>query len=477
MRVLIVHFRSAPAGGLQKQWVNVDPLDSAGTDGVSLEIAKRQALLEAMGHKVAICSAYDWADFAIPALEFDREGVSRMVRNLFGPGIMDFAGETQLRSTFDVSCLELKQQLGRVIEDFMPDLLFVHNVLSLPVHPMATVSLTELLRETQLPCAAIHHDILSEGSYKFTPTCNFAKSILEEYYPPRMPNLRHWTINTRNKRRLEEKGLEAEVIHDTMDFDQKLEPREHARIRALLRTKYQIEPTDLVLFVGARIVPNKQIELAGHLTEVLQKLRRHMVGKRLYHGKVFSDSSRVVLVLAGRSERAFMDYQKKVFELFDTLNIVWKYVGADVRPYRSQDQGLYALYPDLYAMADFVLYPTGWEGFGNQLVEAFAAGLPVAVFEYPVFKEDIAPKGVRVVSLGDTLLPGRDCRGLVQIPIEMLMRAAREMITILTSPEKLQGITDHNTMVGKRYFSFDVLRAHLDEALTWARLIKGPRSR
>jgi len=26
-------------------------------------------------------------------------------------------------------------------------------------------------------------------------------------------------------------------------------------------------------------------------------------------------------------------------------------------------------------MIDFVLYPSGWEGFGNQLLEAFAAGL------------------------------------------------------------------------------------------------------
>ena len=41
MRVLIVHFRSAPRRGLQQQLANVDPLDSAGTDGVSLEIAKR----------------------------------------------------------------------------------------------------------------------------------------------------------------------------------------------------------------------------------------------------------------------------------------------------------------------------------------------------------------------------------------------------------------------------------------------------
>ncbi len=71
------------------------------------------------------------------------------------------------------------------------------------------------------------------------------------------------------------------------------------------------------------------------------------------------------------------------------------------------------------------------------------------------------------MSLGDTLLPERDYMGLVQISVEVLTRAAREIMVILTCPEKLPGITDHNIMVGKRCFSFDVLRAHLDETLTW----------
>ena len=477
MRVLIFHFRSAPARGLLEQQTKVDPLDSAGTDGVSLEIAKRQVLLEAMGHKVAICSAYDWADFPVPALEFDREEVVRMRLNLFGPKLVDFAGEVEFESAFRASVPEMKSEMAKVVDSFEPNLLFVHNILSLPVHPVATVSLTELLRETQLPCSAIHHDILSEGAYKFAPTCNFARSILEGYYPPKMPNLRHWTINTRNKRSLKEKSVDAQVIHDTMDFDRRLEPGEHKRVRAHLRTKYGIEPHDVVLFVGARIVPNKQTELAGHLTAVLQSLRQEMVGRKLYHGEVFSSKSRVVLVLAGRPERAFVGYQDRLSELFDMLRIMWRYVGDDVRPHRYENEGLYALYPDMYAMADFVLYPTGWEGFGNQLLEAIAAGLPVVLFEYPVFREDIAPQGVIVVSMGDTILKNQDSQGLVQLPADVLSRAAHEMMEILTDPEKFQSITVHNVGVGRKHFSFNALRAHLGEAVSWARETKNRKSR
>ena len=473
MKVLFVHFRSAPSHGLKepRQRTQAGEIDSAGTDGVSLEMMKRQGILNQMGHEVAICSAYYWADFPVPALEFDSEEVMRMMRNLFGPDIADFASEAELKRAFDSSLMELKQKLRKVVDNFMPGVLFVHNILSLPVHPVATLALTELLKETGLPCIGIHHDVLSEGAYKFRPTHNFAQSILDEYYPPIISNLRHWTINSRNQRALKKRGIDAGVIHDTMNFDQRLDRAEQAKIRAALRGKHNIKPNDIVLFVGARIVPNKQTEIAGQLTARLQSLRQDLVGKKLYNGEVFSEESRVVLVLAGRPERAFADYQERLFELFDALSIVWVYVGNEVCPSRSEAEGFYALYPDMYAMADFILYPTGWEGFGNQLLEAFAAGLPAVVFEYPVFKEDIAPKGVKVVSLGETILEHRDSAGLVQLPAEVLTRAAHEMIAILTAPEVYQGITAHNIMVGKKYFSFDVLRTHLGDAIDWARFI------
>jgi len=468
MKVLILHFRSARTAAEGGHRTRPDVTDSAGTDGVSLEIMKRQALLEAMGHEVRICSAYDWADLSIPALEFDREDVATMMRNLFGHGITDFADETELERAFRRAVAELKRELGEGIKALAPDMLFVHNMLSLPVHPVATVSLTELLADLRLPCVAIHHDILSEGAYKFTPTCSFARSLLEGYFPPKMPSLSHWTINTRNQRALHARGVRAEVIHDTMDFHRRLDAPDYARIRGELRAKHGIERSDVLLFVGTRLVPNKQIELAAHLAAALEGLRRDMVGKALYHGEVFTQESRIVLVLAGRPERAFADYQERLSALLDALKVDWIYVGDEVLPLRVAEEEFYALYPDMYTMADFVLYPSGWEGFGNQLLEAFAAGLPVVVFEYPVFREDIAPKDVRVISLGDTVLEETDPAGLVRVPEEVLTHAAQRMTTVLTDQRERKNVTDHNIAVGKRYFSFDVLRSHLSEAVRWA---------
>ncbi len=471
MKVLLIHFRSAPAIGWKQtcELAKRYRTDSAGSDGVSLEMKKRRDMLEAMGHKVAVCSACEWAEFPLPNLEFDSDETRKMMRNLFRQ-LEDFAGEAELKKSFNASMSVLKQGLGKAISDFIPEMIFVHNIFCLPIHPAATLALSELLREFRLPCAAIHHDILSEGAYKFTPTCDFAKSILEGYFPPVMPNLSHWTINSRNQKALKDKGIAANVIYDTMNFDDQLVPEIYARLREEIRTKHDIKPHDVVLFVGARIVPNKQIEIAGHLSAILQTLCQNLISVKLYHGKLFSEQSRIILVLAGRPEAAFLDCKAKLFKLFDKQKISWIYAGDDICPGCSQRNGFYALYPDMYTMADFVLYPSGWEGFGNQLLEAFAACLPVAVFEYPVFKEDIASKGVDVVSLGDTVRKNGD--GFAHIPGKILDRAALEIIDILTTPEKYRSITANNIAVGKRYFSFDVLRVHLSDVLEWVRSVK-----
>jgi len=176
-----------------------------------------------MGHQVSICFAYSWSDFPVPELEFDSEEVQRIIGNLFGlAGSRDYPGEQPLRASVETAGQELEQRLGKVVDSFTSDLLFVHNILSLPVHPVATVALACLLEKTRIPCAAVHHDVLSEGAYKFAATCLYARMLLDRYFPPHLPNLSHWVINSRNRRILEKKGVAAGIIHHTMDFHHRM---------------------------------------------------------------------------------------------------------------------------------------------------------------------------------------------------------------------------------------------------------------
>lgn len=54
----------------------------------------------------------------------------------------------------------------------------------------------------------------------------------------------------------------------------------------------------------------------------------------------------------------------------------------------------------MYHLADLLLFPSAYEGFGIPLVEAMAAGLPIAASDTPVFRE-LAERAARFFALGD----------------------------------------------------------------------------
>lgn len=54
----------------------------------------------------------------------------------------------------------------------------------------------------------------------------------------------------------------------------------------------------------------------------------------------------------------------------------------------------------MYHLADLLLFPSAYEGFGIPLVEAMAAGLPIAASDTPVFRE-LAAGAARFFALGD----------------------------------------------------------------------------
>jgi hypothetical protein len=64
-----------------------------------------------------------------------------------------------------------------------------------------------------------------------------------------------------------------------MDFDEKPNDTHYDKLRSEIRSKTYIAKDEIVLFIGARIVPNKQIEIAGQLTEKLQSLEDRLTNQ------------------------------------------------------------------------------------------------------------------------------------------------------------------------------------------------------
>ena len=70
----------------------------------------------------------------------------------------------------------------------------------------------------------------------------------------------------------------------------------------------------------------------------------------------------------------------------------------------SEGKRIYTLW-DLYHHADFVTYPSIYEGFGNALLEAIYFKKPVLINRYSIFIRDIEPKGFRLLTMDGFVTP------------------------------------------------------------------------
>jgi hypothetical protein len=178
------------------------------------------------------------------------------------------------------------------------------------------------------------------------------------------------------------------------------------------------------------------------------------------------DDGRIVLVLAGYAmDDVTGRYKSLLAHKAQQMGVETLFIEDKVSGSRMERDGekIYSLW-DTYVYADFVTYPSLWEGWGNQLLEAIRAKLPLMLFEYPVYQADLKEKGLHVVSLGNEVA-GRDEHGLVTVAPEIIEDAADEGIELLTNTKLRQETVDHNFKVGKKHYSMDALYIYLEQLM------------
>ena len=93
-------------------------------------------------------------------------------------------------------------------------------------------------------------------------------------------------------------------------------------------------------------------------------------------------------------------------------------------------------------------YPSTFEGFGNAFLEAIYFKKPVVVNTYSIYTKDIKPKGFSVIELDGYVTEA----------------ALLKTKQVLSDRKFCQEMVDHNHELGKRFYSYDVLRQRLDIA-------------
>ncbi len=439
-----------------------------GTDGVSLEIDKWKRVLEEMGHTVHLCAG-DLGTVEgtlIEELYHHRPEVEQLYHNTF-IALQDYTVAEYQAETERLTAI-IESKLRDFIKTKGIDFLIPQNVWSVAADPPVAIALTRIMRDLQLPTLAHHHDFYWERVDGVALTCKPALQIAAKYLPPRDSLIKHVVINTLAKQQLfEHKGIEATVVPNVFNFD---EPPWHIDdYNQDFRTKIGLRENDIFILQATRIVPRKGIELAIDFVKALDTPahRTYLKEHVLYDGRTFNDDSRIVLVLAGYAEDDLSgsylpQLKQKVKQTGINALFIEDIVGGR-REIRA-GQKIYSLW-DTYVSADFVTYPSLWEGWGNQLLEAVRAQLPLLLFEYPVYKTDIKNSAFRFVSLGSQLQADNDT-GLAQVAPNIIAQAATEALKLLTAAQLRQETVEHNLKVGQHYYSMAALRGYLSSLMT-----------
>jgi len=391
----------------------------AGTDGVSLESEKWAQVLEKQGHSsywfAGELDRPEYKNFPVPEAHFMYPRNQVIQKEIFG------SGKRIPKITEEIHSLRiyLKEKLYEFIKKFDINLIIPQNSLSIPMQIPLGLSITEFIAETGIPAIAHHHDFSWERA-RFTRTG--VKDYLDMAFPPDLPSIAHVVINFSAQKELAfRKGISSVVIPNVLDFSHPPEPDDYSRD---FRENLGILPDDILILQPVRVLPRKGIE---HAIDFVSR---------------FNDPKMKLLISheAGDEGTEYFEWLK---DLAKSRNVKLLYIADRIDRHRRPDHYGNKRYnlPDIYLHADFVTYPSLYEGFGNAFLEAVYFQKPLMVNRYPVFVSDIEPCGFDLV-----LMDGFITRSVVE-----------EAGRVMKNPERREKMVRHNYKVALKHFSCEVL--------------------
>ena len=401
----------------------------AGTDGVSLEAAKWAQILWDHRHVSywygGKLDTNPDISMLVPHAYFGNPDIQWVNDRIFGRTTREPEVTLRIHALAD----HLKRTLYDFTRRFDIEILIVQNALCIPMNVPLGVAITSFIAETGFPTIAHHHDFFWERD-RFS--VNAIGDLLQMSFPPSMPSIQHVTINSEAQRALSHRrGESSLLIPNVLDFENP--PSESDDYTSNFRQDIGLEPDDVMFLQPTRVVPRKGIE---HSISLISSL----------------NNPKCKLIVTHQSGDEGDDYLNALTEMAESNNVDLRFVSERIGELRATTDAGEKIYnlADAYAQADFITYPSLYEGFGNALIEAFYFRKPVLVNRYSIFVTDIEPMGFRVITMNGYL--------------------TRDVVTqvrrVMEDPVYREEMVNHNYELGKRFFSYSVLRRKLRALIT-----------
>ena len=402
----------------------------AGIDGVSLESSKWARVLEDQGHTcfwfAGELAKSNHIGLQAGLANFKDDRNQWINRQLFGTN----KKSQRLAGIIGNFKSTIASRLKLFIDMYRIDMLVVENALAVPMHIPLGLALTDVMAETGIPTIAHHHDFYWER--KRYLSLNGSKIYIHRAFPPRLPNIEHVVINSRARDDLgRRKGIAATLIPNVMDFENP--PTVDKERICTFRHSIGLVPEDIMILQPTRIVARKGIESAIELV------------KALNHPKY-------KLVISHEAGDEGFEYARKIRALARQSGIDIRFIDHMVDdPFASRQDSndRFSLW-EVYQAADFVAYPSLYEGFGNALVEALYFKKPLLVNRYRMFKDDIEPLGLDLVKMDGTLT----------------REVVADIKNILEDKCRRGKMVTGNYRIATQHYSFACLRKHFKSLIS-----------
>ena len=398
----------------------------SGTDGVSLESRKWAEVLERSGHKTFwFCGLSDHppeSSFVVPEAHFDHpdiKAISAVIWNCdrFPPGTSDMIARLRGR---------LHASIDQFCDHFSIDALIPENAITIPMNLPLGLAISDFIEATGIPTFAHHHDFYWERD-RFSGRA--VQPYLNRAFPPQIPGIVHAVINSAAAREMKIRfGIPTTLVPNVMNFEKPVPaPGRH---RTEIMTSLGLEEGDRLILQPTRVVPRKGIEHAIDLV--------HRLGDK-----------RNKLLVSHEAGDEGLDYRNQLAALAAERGVDLRFLsdGGSDAPSTIGDETV--TLEDLYSVADFVTFPSLYEGFGNALLEAIYFKKPVLVNRYSVFKDDIE---------------GCDL-DLVVMDGEVTEELVEQVRKTLEAPETFRDSAEKNFKIAADHFGYRTLEKRIREML------------
>ena len=190
-------------------------------------------------------------------------------------------------------------------------------------------------------------------------------------FPPSLHSVEHVVINSLAQEELaHRKGIASIIIPNVLDFENPPAPDTDRTEK--IRAAIGLNPEDIMILQPTRVVARKGIE---HAVDLVKEL----------------NDPRYKLVISHEAGDEGLEYEAWLKETAKNLGVDLRFMNMKINDPgnvktngENHGAGGYSLW-DVYPHADFITYPSLYEGFGNAFLEAIYfkkthAGQPVCDF-------------------------------------------------------------------------------------------------